>query len=798
MAVGLAGIGGVHSAANSARSAVYGDVRAWLAGDACIDTMEAINREQSAELDRLRPQGIAWTVVSSAWTMASSEESPDPGVIAVKAVDPSAYPFYGTLTIVPSQPLRHALLPTAVVVSQEVLDRLQVGVGDTIRIAGFPFQIAGRIENEPDRFSGAVGLGMRCILSREAYARSGIEASGNSVRNRVLLRVPAGTDIAGEERMLERLFPGGSIREYRGAYRQQTETIISFLSVTAFLALAFGTIGVAVAVRQHIEDRMPSMSIMKMLGGQSKSIGLVFLFEIGAMMAVAIVAAAPLSVLIRMSVLSVTGRYLALPSSEGWDVATIVGSALAGLAAMVPTLVGPALSVCNLRPAAILRRDTGEKVSKGAAPDGPGNHWLAYSMSFACLAFIILAARMLRSWGLAASMVVGLAATLAVAWALAAAALPVLRRLSRRLRLHAPLAAHGLANLHRCGRRTCILIAALATSITLLLATFAAGTAVSRAVSDVLPYDQNRLYLARFRDSQHSTVRTFLDQQPGVEHFEIMTQARVQLRGMTSPGAKKTARFDASYLAVCDASLPSGGVAIAEDVGRKIGASAGARLEFEVREKTFYRAISAIRRFTPAERVWSTLRIDCAGLDSSMLFHQAAVRIRPDRLADVRRALRIEFPSLAVITADDISETVKIVSRDAMAMTRVVTWYALAAGLCMTVAIIAASRSSRLGEIAIFSALGAPRGAIVTIYSIEFASIGLLSGAIASLLVYGFTSLTLSVIFQRVETPVEWLPVTAAVGISAAATFAAGWLPSLGLLRKRPLDVFRGERSIHR
>jgi putative ABC transport system permease protein len=788
MAVGIAGIGGVHSAANSARSAIHGDVRAWLAGDACVDTMEAVDRAQSAALDRLGAQGIAWTVVSSAWTMASSEESPDPGVISVKAVDPSMYPFYGALTVVPSQTLREALRPSTVVVSQEVLDRLQVSIGDTIRVAGFPLQIAGRIENEPDRFSGAVGLGMRCILSREAYLLSGIEASGNSVRSRVLLRVPAGTDIRAEERMLEKLFPGGSIREYRGAFRQQTETIISFLSVTAFLALAFGTIGVAVAVRQHTEDRMSSMAIMKMLGGRSQSIALVFIFEIGAMMAVAIFAAVPLSVLIRISVLSLTGRYLALPASEGWDLATIVGSALAGLAAMVPTLAGPAISVVYLRPAEVLRRDTGAKGSNTLA----SNKWQAYSTGFACLAFTILAVRMLQSWSLAVAMVAGLAGTLGLAWALAAAALPLLRRWSRRLRLHAPLAAHGIASLHRSARRTCILIAALGTSVTLLVATFAAGTAVARAVSDVLPYDQNRLYLARFRDSHQNDVRTFLDRQPGVEHFEIMTQARVQLRSMTIPGAKKIVHFDAPYLSVCDSSVPNGGVAIADDVARKIGASIGARLELEVREKSFYRTVSVIRRFIPAERIWSTLRIDCAGLDSSMLFHQAAVEVKPDHIAEVCRALRVEFPSLAVITADDISETVQIVSRDAMTLARVVTWYALAAGLLMTIAIIAASRSSRLGEIAIFSALGARRAAIVTIYSIEFASIGLLSGLIASLLAYGFTSLTLSVIFQRIETPVEWLPVAAAIGISSAATFVAGWLPSFGLLRKRPMDVIRG------
>ena len=282
MAVSLAGIGGVQAAANVARAAIHGDARAWLAGDIGVDVVETIGAERIASLDQMRRQGISWTMVTSAWTMASSDESPDPGVIAVKAVDPLLYPFYGALTLDPPLSLREALQDDTVAVSEEVLERLQLHIGNTMQIGGRPFRIAARIVAEPDRFSGAVGLGMRCILSRGAYARSDLEASGNSVRNRVLLRLPAGMEVEGQLHILEGLFPGASPREYRGAFRQQTEIVISFLSMTAFLALAFGTIGVAVAVRQHAEDRMQSMAIMKMVGGRGSQLAMIFLFELGA------------------------------------------------------------------------------------------------------------------------------------------------------------------------------------------------------------------------------------------------------------------------------------------------------------------------------------------------------------------------------------------------------------------------------------------------------------------------------------------------------------------------------------
>jgi putative ABC transport system permease protein len=786
MAVSLAAIGGVHSAANVARAAIHTDSRAWLAGDIGIDLVYSIEREQIAALDRLQSQGIAWTVVTSAWTMASSDESPDPGVISVKAVDPALYPFYGELTLDPPLSLGAALKDETVVVSEEVLERLQVRIGDTIRIGGQPFRIAARIATEPDRFSGAVGLGMRCILSRGAYARSGVEASGNSVRNRVLLRLPAGADISAQQKMLEKLFPGGSAREYRGAFRQQTETVISFLSMTAFLALAFGTIGLAVAARQHAEDRMPSVAIMKMVGGRGSQIALILLVEIGAMAAAAVVVAAPLGSLIRASVLSLAGRYLILPPTTAWDLLAVVGGAFCALAAMAPLLVEPALSIRDLRPAEVIRRGTGEIKS------APRKARLFRLAAAVCLASLFLAVLMLRAWISALIMLVALSAAMGLALLLTIAAAALLRRWTRRLRFRFPLLAHGIASLHRPGNHSRLLVVALATSLTMLNATYAAGSAVSRAVLDVLPYDRNSLYLTRFRDSNQGGVRAFLAGQPGVMHVEVMTQVRLQLRSMTTPGSKRIAMFDAPYLSVCDSSLPPAGLLIANDVARKIGAKSGSTLAFEVRDRTIHRSVTTIRPFGAADRVWSTIHLNCAGLDETLLFHQAAVEVDPSRLSDVRRALRIEFPSLAVVTADDISETMKVVSRDAMTLARVVTWYALAAGLCMMIAIVAASRLARSREIAILSAIGSPRSAMLLIYTVEFASTGLLAGLIAGLLSAGFTSATFFVIFQRLEMPFRWMPLIAAVGISSLATIIAGWLPSIMLLFRRPMDIIRG------
>jgi putative ABC transport system permease protein len=799
MVVSIAGIGGVDGAANSARRALRGDSRAWLAGDIGIDTRDLVDLDQAAALDRASQSGIRWTAVSTALTMASSEAAADPAFIALKAVDPASYPFYGAVTLAPAQTLAQALGNDTAAVSTEVLERLNVGVGDSIQIAGRPFRIAARIQAEPDRFSGNLGIGLRCIISREAYRRTDVEESGNSVKTRILLRLPPGSDLDGARRFLESVFPDGSVRDYRAAYQQQTESAISFLAVTAFLALVLGAIGVAIAVRQHVEEVMPALAIMKTLGAKSLQLAALFFLQIGWLMMVALVLGAPLGLLVRVSVLAIVGKYLALPPSDGLNIGSVLLGAGAGLAAMAPILAQPALLIRHLRPAIVLRRDVQRYEIRPVLRTRSG--WVA--IFFALAVLFAVGMRMLESWRSALVLIAALAGCAGLAWLLTGAAFSGLRRCMswdsvRRM----PILRHGIAGVYHAGGRAWLLIAVLATALAMMMATFEASGAVVQGVVDLLPFDRDSLFVAGFKDAQGNAVQNFLSQLPGVGGVEMITQVRLPLRSVN--GWQTVVRVGASsHLAVCDPQLSTGGtepsrLIMADDEARHFRARPGSRFEFEGRDtegraRVFAVTLVATRKWTPAERYWSTMLLDCTGLDSSSMLHQAFVRVPVDRISSIRQMIAARYPTLAVISPDDLSETILAVSRDAMTLARVVAWFAIGAGLCVMMAMVAASRNARLREMGILSALGARRTTISGMYTVEFACIGLLAGIIASLLTWGFTSVVLSVVLQRAASAAAAKTIVAAVLSSVILTVAAGWLPAWGLLRRRPMEVLRGD-----
>ena len=51
----------------------------------------------------------------------------------------------------------------------------------------------------------------------------------------------------------------------------------------------------------------------------------------------------------------------------------------------------------------------------------------------------------------------------------------------------------------------------------------------------------------------------------------------------------------------------------------------------------------------------------------------------------------------------------------------------------------------------------------------------------------------LSIVLGRVDAALDWRPVTAGIVLAVLASAAAGWLPTYGLLARKPMDILRSE-----
>ena len=163
---------------------------------------------------------------------------------------------------------------------------------------------------------------------------------------------------------------------------------------------------------------------------------------------------------------------------------------------------------------------------------------------------------------------------------------------------------------------------------------------------------------------------------------------------------------------------------------------------------------------------------------------------KPESVGAIQAQIFNQFPTVTVIDAADILDIIQdVVDRVSLAV-RFVAGFAIFGGLVVLASSIAGTRYRRMREAAILKTIGASAAALVRMFCTEFAIVGSIAGLIGGALA-GIASSIL--IRQLLDTPYRfsWIPVVAAGFITALLTVLTGWLASLGILNRKPLDILR-------
>lgn len=758
LALSVSGVSGVRGAADAVLGALHQGSRASLGGDFCADTAEPLSDLQLTELEAMRRTGVDFTIVTMILTMVSSTQSPDPVFATVKAVDPQMYPLYG-------EKMTADLRGDSVIVSQSVLHRLNVREGDSIRIAGQSFRISAVGNAEPEQILGVLDRGLRCILSRESFEKSRVQQGGSSIRTRILLRVPSGFDLDAGKRKLQSLLPEAIVFDYQDVNRNtglEIESLRIFVGQLALLALALGSAGIAVAVRQHLEQRIGIFAVMKTLGARNSQLSAILIAEAGLIVAAAVPCGIAFSWIAKNILLSLAARYVALYVPNGGNKAVFIDAAGAAILAMIPALASPIWRLSHLRPAAVFRND-----SPGKSP-GRLRLWTLIALPLG--AFIWIAQPVFGSWSGAIEFSAALCIGALLAFLLGKPCL----RLLRQAKPSTPTIRLGLGNLTHPDNQAAMLIATISAGAMMMVGTIETGNITTRAVDARLPYNlSSTLLIVGFQERYRDQILSFAEHLAGAEAVELKTQARIRL----------PAAGGGLFLAVCS----TGGLYLDRDLAHRLNVAPGSRVDFSAGDREFDAPVASVGRKAFADQV----EIDCSGLESSSLFQEALITARPGKLPELAQTIRDRFPGLAVIEAPEIARVVVERSRNLQLLARVVTWYSVASGLAILMSLVASSRDQRLREMGILSTLGATPKILVGIYTVEFVSLGAIAGIIGSAAACGLTSAMLGLIFHRWELAVRWQTIAATVLILPLLTTAAGWMPILALLRQKPMDTFR-------
>ncbi|MBV9766122.1 MAG: ABC transporter permease [Acidobacteriaceae bacterium] len=817
VAIGVAALSGVKGFGYAFNGMLLKNAKQLIAADLQMQTWNEPTPDQIHKIEQISRQHGSLTRVTETISMAASARQHIPQMVSVKGVDPRVYPFYGTLALTPSQPLRQLLKDdSSAVVTPELLLRLKVAPGDTIRLGGKDYKITGILVTEPDRLASGFGPGMRVLMSRAGLDRTGLIQFGSRAAQRFLFKLNPNTNLDSVKTQLKSVVPRMFLSDYREGspiVGKAIDNTTTFLSLISLIALIVGALGVAMAMYSHLQQRMDTIAVIKALGGRAKQVMQIYLIQTlwlgvaGGLIGVAIGA------LVQKSFPWLIQQVFSLLPQVPWDWSFSLQGMSLGILATLLFTVPPLLSVRNIRPSLVFRRNMTEASLENRRRWREQLPTLAgVLLILAC--FSLIAAWLSGSWRMGSYFIAGLAASILALAGVAAVLLLTMRWLVRiwHAKLPPPF-RHGFANLYRPGNQARSVLVALGIGVMFILTTYLLQRTVLRQVTSEAPGREGNVFLLDIRNS--SEVTKLIEAQPGVKgKVELVGYIMARMLQKNGVPAEKLpltnirkdqlqlirittaeARPDSLDLKQGRWWTPSSAdpqLAVSEEAQRDFHLKLGDRLQFQVAGRTMNAPLVAVFHREERAPVRYDLVFPQLGLQGLPVVYYGAVHVDPAQIPQVEETVFEHFPTVTVMNLADVLKRIQEAVDQVALVVRFLALFAIFAGIVILTSSIAGTRYRRIREVAILKTLGGTKQKIAGIFSVEFSILGAVSGLVGGVLANVFTRIV-SDKFIDAPFDFDWLSLLIVMIGTALLANAAGWLASARILDQRPLEVLRGE-----
>ena len=827
VSIGVGSLTGVRGFSQAFYDMMLRNARTLMAADLSLRVFTMPNDQQSGVMAQIEARGVRTTWITETLSMVSSSTVANPLLVSIKAVDPKVYPFYGTVKLDPRAALATELSAESVAVSEDLLLRLKVRVGDTIRLGGQPFRILGVVTSEPDRMSGSLNVGPRVMVSREGLERTGLIGAGSRAAERYLFRLTAGSPGIEEVRQkLQKAFPDALIADFRQTHPVITQGLnraTTFLSLVSLIALIVGSLGVATAMHAHLQQKMDSIAIMKCVGARTRDIIRIYLIQTLGLGLTGGLAGVAFGVAVQAVFPIFIARYFQLRPERNWDFASAIQGLAVGVLTTLLFTLPPLLNIRRIRPGAIFRREMQEA--------RPGwRHRLRNSgLSLAAGGIILCGIGAIAGWLqigtllesvktgalFVGALLVSLAVLSGIAWLL----LRTVRSLVRRSpwRLPATL-RHGVANLYRPGNHAQAALVALGIGVMFTLTVFLVERGMMAEMIKSAPPGMPNVFLLDITAKDRDGVVKLIREQRGIQGApEVVGTVAAKL--LAIDGAPLDAlrlkawgrRFLRERSVTSAAEMPKYTeivqgvwwspkapkqevlISVADEAARILKLHPGSRMEWESAGRKIVARVAAIHRIDPIHMNGRIEFIFNEGtLDGLPIIYYGSVRVQPRAVGALQRAAYERFPTVTVVNIADVLEIVQQVVDQIALVVRFISMFAILAGVVILASSVAGTRFRRIREVVIIKTLGGTRRRVAGIFSVEFLVLGAVAGLMGSLLASTFSALLLKRWIEA-DFRFDLVPNLICIVLTALVANAAGWMASLRILSQKPLEVLRAE-----
>jgi putative ABC transport system permease protein len=816
IALGVMAISGVGSVAASLGEGLAREGRTLLGGDLAFSLIQ--REAKPDEVAFLRSRGE----VSVAATLRAMARTGDGrfALVELKAVDGN-YPMLGELTLDPPMPAGDLLAEHdgafGAGVDSTLLARLDLKVGDRVTVGSASFQIRSVVGAEPDKLAGGVGFGPRFLISEASLRATGLLQPGSLVRWIYRVKLPdnaaddgAVTALTDETRAA---LPqaGWEIRS-RGNASPQLERTISrftqFLTLVGLAALLVGGVGVANAVKSHIDRRRDVIAAFKALGATGRDVFTIYLTQVVVLAVIGSVIGLAAGAALPFVIVGVFGKLLPLPVIPALHPADLLLALIYGLLTALAFGLWPLGRVHDVPVAALFR----EAVS---------SEWHHPRWRYLALMAVVIALLIAVVIGLAYDKRVAavFVASSIVVFALLRGIAAALMALARRLpRTRITMLRLAVANIYRPGALTPSVVMSLGLGLAVLVTITQIDGNLRRQFLAALPDRAPSFYFIDIPSTQADRFGAFLKEtapQSTVEDVPMLRGRIVAARGVKAEDLNPSA--DSEWVLQSDRGLtytneiPKGSKLVegtwwdADYDGpplvsfeKKIADGLNLKIGDQVVVNVLGRDITAtIRNMRTVD--WQSLGINFVLVFSPNAFKGAPhthiatlTETHSDAVGDARiiKSVADAFPMVTSVRVREALETIGTVITNLTLAIRGASAVTLISAILVLGGALAAGHRHRVYDAVILKTLGATRARLLGAYALEYlmigfatATFGVIAGSVAAWLIVT-RLMTLSFIWEA----------GSAAGVVAAAlivTVGLGLAGTLLALNQKPATVLR-------
>ncbi|MEE4243100.1 MAG: FtsX-like permease family protein [Desulfopila sp.] len=782
---------------------LFEDARELHGGDIILHSHYPFSPALRSEVDKLVEEKRVAAVKTHRFysvVMGAGGDATDATLLSeIKIVD-EGFPLYGRVELASGEPLRTVLKSGTTVVAEDVLKRLDLQVGDFLKVGKEELRIADTVLYESDSPVNILNFGPRVFVSDADLEAVDLVRTGSRVHYEVLLRVAQESDLAEIYSQLQSKVLVGqerveTFRDAGSRVKRFFDNLLFFLSLISIFTLLLAGLGMQSCLTALVRQKEKTIAVTRTVGATSGFLYRHYLVLVLLQGLAGAVLGVGLGVVIGLYLPTLFEGLLPVQGETAISFTDLGEGLLLGFVVVLLFTFLPLYRLRNIKPVAIFRSD------KNAS----GRDMVFYLVVAAGIALItLLVIRQLedRFTGL---MFMGGILVLITAIAVAA---HLLMKSATALKIRALSMRQALRSMTRAGNATRSIIVTLASALTLLFAIYLVEHNLQSAYVESYPEDAPNLFCIDIQPDQREGFSAFFEEEP--ELFPIIRARLIAINGeqirREEELKKKSDNFAREfnltyreYLLEDEVlsrgeelftSNKDGGVdlqvSILDTVTEMGDIGLGDILLFNIQGVELEARVTSVRSRTKS-MLYPFFYFVFPGeyLKEAPQTFFSAVQVDQEEIAGLQRRILRQYPNISFINVSKAAEDIGVLMEKLTAIVNFFASFSLLAGGLILVSSILATRLARTREAVYYKILGGKKGFVYTVFIWENGLIGLFSAAVALVLAHCGSWALCHYLFDIPYDPDFVASVLLAL-MTVVVVILTGFLSSLNIVGQKP------------